>query len=67
MIKAYATVEYVYTFKGEEEKKIETYAEENQVSLYSAFIDLLDSGEIDLDTHDKETTKPDINVVLKNF
>lgn len=56
MIKAYATVEYVYTFEGEEEKKIETYAEENQVSLYSAFIDLLDSGEIDLDTHDKETT-----------
>ena len=67
MIKAYATVEYVYTFEGEEEKKIETYAKENQVSLYSAFIDLLDSGEIDLDTHDKETTKPDINVVLKNF
>lgn len=67
MIKTYATVEYVYTFDDEEEKKIETYAEENQVSLYSAFIDLLDSGEIDLDTHDKETTEPDINVVLKNF
>ena len=67
MIKAYATVEYVYTFEGEEEKKIETYTEENQVSLYSAFIDLLDSGEIDLDTHDKETTELDINVVLKNF
>ena len=67
MIKAYATVEYVYTFDDEEEKKIETYAEENQVSLYSAFIDLLDSGEIDLDTHDKETTEPDINVVLKIF
>ena len=67
MIKAYATVEYVYTFEGEEEKKIETYAKENQVSLYSAFIDLLDSGEIDLDTRDKETTEPDINVVLKNF
>ena len=67
MIKAYATVEYVYTFEGEEEKKIETYAEENQVSLYSAFIDLLDSGEIDLDTHDKEITEPDINVVVKNF
>lgn len=48
-------------------QKIETYAKENQVSLYSAFIDLLDSGEIDLDTHDKETTEPDINVVLKNF
>ena len=67
MIKAYATVEYVYTFEGEEEKKIEAYAEENQVSLYSAFIDLLDSGEIDLDTRDKETTEPDINVVVKNF
>ena len=67
MIKAYATVEYVYTFEGEEEKKLETYAEENQVSLYSAFIDLFDSGEIDLDTHDKETTEPDINVVVKNF
>ena len=67
MIKTYATVEYVYTFDDEEEKKIETYAEENQVSLYSAFIDLLDSGEIDLDTHDKETTEPDINVVLKIF
>ena len=67
MIKAYATVEYVYTFEGEEEKKLETYAEENQVSLYSAFIDLLDSGEIDLDTHDKETTEPYINAVLKNF
>ena len=67
MIKVYATVEYVYTFEGEEEKKLETYAEENQVSLYSAFIDLLDSGEIDLDTHDKETTEPDINVVVKNF
>ena len=48
-------------------KKIEAYAKENKVTLYSAFIDLLDSGEIDLDTHDKETTKPDINVVLKNF
>lgn len=67
MIKAYATVEYAYTFEGEEEKKIEAYAEENQVSLYSAFIDLLDSGEIDLDTRDKETTEPDINVVVKNF
>ena len=67
MIKAYATVEYVYTFEGEEETKIETYAKENQVSLYSAFIDLLDSGEIDLDTRDKETTEPDINVVLKIF
>ena len=67
MIKAYATVEYVYTFEGEEEKKIETYAEENQVSLYSAFIDLLDSGEIDLDTHDKETTEPDIHVVVKIY
>lgn len=67
MIKAYATVEYVYTFEGEEEKKIEVYAKENQVSLYSAFIDLLDSGEIDLDTRDKETAEPDINVVIKNF
>ena len=67
MIKAYATVEYVYTFEGEEEKKIETYAEENQVSLYSAFINLLDSGEIDLDTHDKETTELDINVVVKVY
>lgn len=67
MIKAYATVEYVYTFEGEEEEKIEAYAEENQVSLYSAFIDLLDSGEIDLDTRDKETAEPDINVVIKNF
>lgn len=67
MIKAYATVEYVYTFEGEEEEKINTYAEENQVTLYSAFIDLLDSGEIDLDTHDKEITEPDINVVIKNF
>lgn len=67
MIKAYATVEYVYTFEGKEEKKIETYAEENQVSLYSAFIDLLDSGEIDLDAHDKETTEPDINVVVKVY
>ena len=67
MIKAYATVEYVYTFEGEEEKKIETYVEENQVSLYSAFINLLDSGEIDLDTHDKETTEPDINVVVKVY
>ena len=53
--------------RAKKRKKIETYAEENQVSLYSAFIDLLDSGEIDLDTHDKETTEPDINVVLKNF
>lgn len=67
MIKAYATVEYVYTFDGEEEKKIETYAEENQVTLYGAFIDLLGKGEIDLDTHDKETTEPDINVVVKIY
>ena len=67
MIKVYATVEYAYIFEDEEEKKIETYAEENQVSLYSAFIDLLDSGEIDLDTHDKEATEPDINVVVKVY
>nr|DAG48672.1 MAG TPA: hypothetical protein [Caudoviricetes sp.] len=67
MIKTYATVEYVYTFEGEEEEKIETYAKENRVSLYSALTDLLNSGEIDLDTHDKETTEPDINVVIKNF
>lgn len=67
MIKAYATVEYVYTFKGEEEEKIKTYAEENKITLYSAFIDLLDSGEIDLDTHDKEATEPDINVVVKVY
>ena len=67
MIKAYATVEYVYTFEGEEEEKIKTYSEENQVTLYSAFIGLLDSGEINLDTHDKETTEPDINVVLKFY
>ena len=63
MIKVYATVEYVYTFEDEEEEKIETYTEENQVSLYSAFIDLFDSGEIDLDTHDKDTTEPTISVV----
>lgn len=67
MIKAYATVEYVYTFEDEEEKKIEAYAEENKITLYSAFIDLLDSGEIDLDTHDKEATEPGINVVVKVY
>lgn len=65
MIQVNVTVEHEYTFDGEEEEKIEAYAEVNQVSLYTAFIDLLDCGEIDLDARDNEITETNIDTVTK--
>lgn len=65
MIQVNITVEHEYTLSEEEEEKIEAYAEVNQVSLYTAFIDLLDGGEIDLDARDSEIVDTDINIVKK--
>ena len=53
--------------KVKKREEIKIYSEENQITLYSTFIALLDSSEIDLDTHDKETTEPNINVVVKIY
>ena len=65
MIQVNVTVEHEYTLDGEDEEKIEAYAEVNQVSLYTAFIDLIDGGEIDLDARDNEIVDTDIDIVKK--
>ena len=65
MIQVNVTVEHEYTFDGEDEEKIEAYAEVNQVSLYTAFIDLVDGGEIDLDARDNEIVDTNIDTVKK--
>ena len=65
MIQVNVTVEHEYTLSEEEEEKIEAYAEVNQVSLYTAFIDLLDGSEIDQYAHDDEITETNIDTVTK--
>ena len=65
MIQVNVTVEHEYTFDCEDEEKIEAYAEVNQVSLYTAFIDLVDGGEIDLDARDNEIVDTNIDTVKK--
>ena len=65
MIQVNVTVEHEYTFDGEDEEQIEAYAEVNQVSLYTAFIDLVDGGEIDLDARDNEIVDTNIDTVKK--
>ena len=65
MIQVNVTVEHEYNLDGEYEEKIESYAEVNQVSLYTAFINLLDGGEIDLDARDSEIVDTDIDIVKK--